>query len=558
MAFRTATASDFLDDNASFGLRGVLGYQDVNDEFLRGLTGFTRQGDFDLIASLGQRTSGDIRLGSGADLASDDDIVTGFAKAGFSASDEFSAGLSYQGFYNDAVEPDNGQGVSSGSPLNKSIESQQYSAELRWGPVSPIDLHFIPYHLQGSVEEADPVGGDVLIRDIETTGFTLDNRTPFTLGKTSGIITIGGEWYGDDQVGRDTGVVSGVRSGVPSGEDSFSGLFAQVEADVETPFGAPGTLTIIPGVRYDTYEASSTGNLDKEEHASSPKLAVTYQPDDMFFVFGNIGKAFRAPGINELYLSGVHFSVPHPILGPGVAVPNNFVPNPNLDPETSRFWEGGIGFEFGNLTADNDVLQIKASTWNQDVDDFIAQVVNTPPTFFTIGCFIPPFTIGCNVGTTTSINVDAELEGSEIQARYDSDRLLVQLGYGTIEATELATGFDVPGLPPDRFTASATLKLPEVGARLGVRAEFADDLDKNYNPTTSDPSSEIRDGYTVVDLFASWEPSDALLDGALPGLRVDLGVDNVADEDYERAFEGVSEPGRNFKILVGYTAMLDG
>jgi hemoglobin/transferrin/lactoferrin receptor protein len=213
MAFRTATASDFLDDNASFGLRGVLGYQDVNDEFLRGLTGFTRQGDFDLIASLGQRTSGDIRLGSGADLASDDDIVTGFAKAGFSASEEFSGGFSYQGFYNDAVEPDNGQGVSSGSPLNKSIESQQYSAELRWSPISPIDLHFIPYHLLGSVEEADPVGGDVLIRDIETTGFTLDNRTPFTLGKTSGIITIGGEWYGDDQVGRDTGVVSGVRSG---------------------------------------------------------------------------------------------------------------------------------------------------------------------------------------------------------------------------------------------------------------------------------------------------------------------------------------------------------
>jgi hemoglobin/transferrin/lactoferrin receptor protein len=44
------------------------------------------------------------------------------------------------------------------------------------------------------------------------------------------------------------------------------------------------------------------------------------------------------------------------------------------------------------------------------------------------------------------------------------------------------------------------------------------------------------------------------LSGALSGLRVDAGIDNVTDEDYERTFEGVSEPGRNAKIALSYTA----
>ena len=35
-------------------------------------------------------------------------------------------------------------------------------------------------------------------------------------------------------------------------------------------------------------------------------------------------------------------------------------------------------------------------------------------------------------------------------------------------------------------------------------------------------------------------------------LRFDLGIENLFEEDYERVFEGVSEPGRNFKIAASY------
>ena len=68
---------------------------------------------------------------------------------------------------------------------------------------------------------------------------------------------------------------------------------------------------------------------------------------------------------SELYLSGVHFQIPHPCnFGPpppGCAalgfVSNNFVPNPNLDPETSKYWEAGAGFTFDDVLAEGDTLR---------------------------------------------------------------------------------------------------------------------------------------------------------------------------------------------------------
>lgn len=158
-----------------------------------------------------------------------------------------------------------------------------------------------------------------------------------------------------------------------------------VQTDVEHPLGAPGKLTVIPAIRFDSYSTSSAGYPDTNKTAVSPKFAATYRPLDWLFVFGNIGKAFRAPGINDLYLNGVHFSVPHPIL-PNVAVANTFEPNPNLKPETSKHWEAGAGLSFADLLMPGDSLHAKASYWGQNVDDYISLNVFTPDTFYTLGC----------------------------------------------------------------------------------------------------------------------------------------------------------------------------
>ena len=102
-------------------------------------------------------------------------------------------------------------------------------------------------------------------------------------------------------------------------------------------------------------------------------------------------------------------------------------------------------------------------------------------------------------------------------------------------------------LYPDKLDLDLGVKVPEWWARFGTRLTFADEFDK-VNPD-EDGNLPIRDSYTLVDLYAVFEP----LDGPLEGLRVDLGVDNLTDEDYEVVFAGVSEPGVNYKASISWT-----
>ena len=556
IAFRTIDASDLLVNGDVAGVRAGLGYQGVDDELVYTATGFTHIGDLDVIGMIGRRTSGDIKLGSGATLASDDDVVTGFAKVGYDFGDGLSVKLSYQGYQDDAVEPDDGQGVSSGSPVDKHVTNQQFSGQIDWKPngTDLVDLHVVPYHLEGEVAETDPATSDHAVQTITTDGFSADNRIRFGFANVSGIVTFGGEWYRDKQAGSDNQGAGGVRSGVPNGEDEFWGLFAQLEANVDRPFGAPGKLTVIPAIRYDSFSSSSTGNPDLDKSATSPKLAVTYAPTDWGFVFGNVGEAFRAPGINELYLSGIHFEVPHPIFGPAVSVANTFQPNPNLKPETSKYWEAGAGLTFDNLLTQNDTLRGKASYWHQNVDDFIDLSVFLPATFYSMGCFTPPtFLVDCNLGTTTSINVNAELHGVELETAYDAPRWAIDASYGTIEGKERGTPYALNSLMPDVFSLVATLKVPEVDGSVNARLQASGAFHKNLDPASNDPPTDDRKGYTLLDLYASWHPADDILGGKLRGLRIDAGVDNVTDADYAPYAQGVSAPGRNFKVLTSYT-----
>ena len=50
------------------------------------------------------------------------------------------------------------------------------------------------------------------------------------------------------------------------------------------------------------------------------------------------------------------------------------------------------------------------------------------------------------------------------------------------------------------------------------------------------------------DIYAAWAPTS----GALQGVRLDLGIDNIFDKAYARAFTDANEPGRDYKIAVSY------
>ena len=55
--------------------------------------------------------------------------------------------------------------------------------------------------------------------------------------------------------------------------------------------------------------------------------------------------------------------------------------------------------------------------------------------------------------------------------------------------------------------------------------------------------------WPVVATEAGPEPAE----GPFKGFRLDLGVDNVTDEDYEVVAAGVSEEGINYKAALSWT-----
>lgn len=557
LALESADAEDLLEEGQGWGARVRAAYQSVNEETLTSLSAFTNTGKFDGLASIGLRQSGDIELGDGSSLPSDDEITTGLVKGRYALTDALSLEASWQRFGNSAFEPNNGQGtLGTGDSVldrnvDKDITSDTYRIGAGFNPASKLlDSDLTVYQTTTEVEEFDATVPRTISREIETTGVSARNASRFDLGPVQTTFTIGGDWYRDEQTGFDSETGNGVRGGVPDAESEFMGLFAQIEAVAERPFGLPGQLILIPGVRYDEFSSDSeTATGENEDSAVSPRVAASYGPVEWLRVFGSYSEGFRAPSVNELYLDGTHFEVPHPILfdpgaGSFVFVTNEFIPNADLKPEKTETVEVGAGLDFHDVVSSGDRIQAKVSYYESEVEDLINLSVDFS---YSATCFAPPF-FPCSAGTTSSANVSsAEIEGVEGELRYDSDRSFIRASYSSIEGTDLSTGSDLGTLSPDRVSLDMGLKAYEWDAIFGVRLQHASDFTRYESDGAGGSTvAETRDSYAVADIYASWSPD------SLPGIRFDAGIDNIFDERYERVFEGVYEPGRNYKIAASW------
>ncbi len=544
--FRTLDAADFLSAGETYGGTVSGGFQTVNDEWVGTLTAYTAPTDqFDILGSITKRDSGNIKLGDGNTLANtDDDIIAGLATGGFNLADHHRIEGSFITFQNDAQEPNNGQGAGGSSSVDKDIRSSTYQVSYDYSnPMdSLLDLDVVAYFTETQADELrlDDLGigptGELLKRDVDTYGFRVDNRTSFdTSEDVANLLTYGVEFYHDKQFGA---AGSGTRAGVPNAEDYFYGVFLQSETTITEPFGAlPGELLIVPGLRYDDYEVTSSLAADNSDSEWSPRLGASYLPNDWLMVFGSYSEAFRAPTFDELFLTGTHFN----IVIPGFpTITNAFIPNPELKPQRTRTWEFGGGLTFDDVLKEDDGMWLKGSYYRTKAKDLINLTVNQPAPFVDCNPFIPG---ACN-GTSEADNVgNAKLWGTEVEGAYENDRVLVSLGFSTIRGKDEDTGAYLGNLQPDTFTVITGLKLPEVNSIVGWRMLAADGFDKVNNP------GEERGGYAVHDFYAAWQPAD----GPLQGFRVDVGVDNAFDKSYSRVFTGSVEAGRNYKALVSYS-----
>ena len=543
--FRTVDAADYLADGETAGVMAATGFHTVNREKQGTVSGFARPTEnLDLVASLTRRGSGSIELGNDVELdQSNDDIVAGLAKASYRIGTDHRVEGSYIGFRNDAEEPSNGQGAGSTDIVEKEITSQ--TLRLGYSYENPadrlLDLDIVGYYTRNQDDETrqDNLGGgpagELLKQDVDTIGLRVDNRSRFDhTDMIATTLTYGVEAYQDTQDGA---AGAGERDGVPDARAEFYGVFAQAEVAIAEPFGGQsGDLLVIPGLRYDDYQATSALGNDNAASRLSPRVAVSYLPNDWLMGFASYSHAFRAPTFDELYLTGTHFQIP---VGAGVV--NRFRPNPDLAPQQTRTAEYGIGLTFDDVVATHDRFQVKGSRYVIWGKNFIDLSVSQPTVFVDCNPFIP----GACDGTTNAANVpSAKLWGSEVEASYEERRFVLTAGYSKINGNNEDTGTYLGALAPEQFTLGAAWKIAEADSTLGWRVLYAREFDKVNTP------ADARERYALHDIYFSWQPAE----GALAGFRVDLGIDNVFDESYTRVFTGAFEPGRDYKAQISYIA----
>jgi hemoglobin/transferrin/lactoferrin receptor protein len=226
-------------------------------------------------------------------------------------------------------------------------------------------------------------------------------------------------------------------------------------------------------------------------------------------------------------------------LGFPTFISNEFIANPDLKPEETETFEIGAGFIQDGVFGANDRFEIKGAWFQTDATDLINLDVDFA---FSPTCFAPPFFQPCSAGASFSENLDsAELDGFEIAAAYVNGPFELSGALYEVNGENTATGDPIGALQPILGHITARYTFEPQRLTLGGRLGFAGEFDK-----TTDPAAE-RDGYAVVDLYAGWRPFDD------QSVRIDVGVDNVFEEDYERVFAGVSEPGRSFRIDLTWT-----
>jgi hemoglobin/transferrin/lactoferrin receptor protein len=536
----TKDARDVIGPDRSAGGEVSLGYNSNGDEWRYGATGAVQHGAFDALIFLSGRDRGsDIEDGSGADIVdSEIDSENYLLKFGLEPAEGLRLETSYQRYEDAGVTPPNTnvQGTPATS-VNRDLTHEAFRAGVEWDPSGNalVDARALFFYNNTEVREDRIFDGRLDTTDFETVGFEITNVSAFEMGVPVSL-SYGFEVFEDRQTGTRNGAA---RAQTPDAKQQFYAAFAQADFKV-----APA-LTLTAGLRYDVIDTDPEGGFaSRSDEEFSPKLALSWRPSERTQVFASASRSFRAASLTEMFPQGVHFIAGpgFPLGGPGSPFftgVNEFLPSPNLAPETADQIEIGVRHRIDGLFRRGDRLDLSGNIYYAEVDDFIDTVVT----------FIDPVTTGFNpvtgrlevTGSTTSRNIDARLYGLELSADYDAGvwfgraSLSVPRGEGRGGAGELGS------IPQDRLVLTGGLR-PAPGWELGARATILRELNAGDLPAGTQPVK----GAEILDLFAIWQPQR----GPFEGTAISAGVDNVLDETYRVHPNGLNNPGITAKFAV--------
>jgi vitamin B12 transporter len=276
-------------------------------------------------------------------------------------------------------------------------------------------------------------------------------------------------------------------------------------------------LIVTGGVRYDEYEVDMKGDGGKEsDDHTSPRVGVSYLLTDWLKLRANYGEAFRMPTAQQLACDMNMWAV-------------HYVGNPNLKPEKSETYEGGLDFSYASFNAG-------LTYFHTDFKDKIES-----------------YTTG--TGDTSYHNIgQAELEGFEGTLSYDIGSLF-SWDYQVkpyVSFTWLTKYWDKEANEDLQYTSDLIISY-------GITVSDFDGFSANLNLAyTGKQDITDYEGGTYATItqgsftVANLTVSKRILDFEKYGSVTLKGeIQNLFDEDYEYV-QGYPMPGRVFFLGMRY------
>ncbi|HHF4950204.1 TPA: TonB-dependent hemoglobin/transferrin/lactoferrin family receptor [Haemophilus influenzae] len=571
VAMRTPNALDLLKNNDKFGVKIRQGYQTANNLSERDASVFAANDKFDVLISAFYNNADNLRTGKGNKLNNTAyKQFGGLAKFGWQINDANRVELSHRETRFKQTAPSNNEveneltnekiidqinefhGSNNGLPQRAKPSSETsafYSkVKTRFGSVSYLtdqqipdqstvfnyyltpdnsylNTHIALYNNKTIEKEQRKVSGVKDQTKLTTRGINLRNSS-----ELSHISFVYGVDYMRDKIRTERGTNdkdAKFRADPYNANSNTTGVYLIAHIPL---FGEK--LLVSPSVRYDHYDTSSKTVKYKDNHLS-PATKLTWKVTNWLDFSAKYNEAFRAPSMQERFVSGSHFGAD--IRGANQI--NKFVANPNLRPETAKNKEITANLHFDSLFKQDDKFKIEATYFRNDVKDLINLKTFNNPNENSPSQLLPTRSQYQNIA-------NARLSGIELQAQYQTERLTLFTNYGStkgrdkdsgealsnIAASKIGVGADY-ALVKDKFTVGATITHYAAQRR----------VPKDHSVTY--PS------YILTDLRATYAP----LKGEWKNLRLDFALENLFDRKYQPAFSLMEGTGRNAKISAVYS-----
>ena len=524
LAMSTLSPADFLEDEDRMGGQLKLGFQGVSREWLTaGLLAGRLGARVDYLGSFAVREAGDIELGGGAGRLenSAETLANGLGKLIWRPAPYAELSFSVQGFGEDGEVPA-APNVTRTAPPSSLVDRRTTQMTYRLGYTSENDANpylrisgFV-YHTRMDIRRRRLSDDRPDATHYRTTGLDLRNSSDLRLSPSHRhVLTYGLEYFHDRQRAERDGQAYLL---FPDADADTVSLYLQDEVSLGR------RVFLIPALRWDRFRNETAGEDDATGSQLSPKVGGVVRVTHYLYLEANYAEGFRSPAFQDLYIDGTHF--------PGAI----FVPNPQLKPERSRNVDVGLRLRATGVLAGDDHVLLKLAYFRNRVDDFI----DTDSTV--------------NAATqqveTQFVNVQkALIQGIEAEFRWVSlTGLDVWASYTDLRGDDI-TGQnhrgEVPleGIQPRKGVIGVSYTYWPWDVTVGGRAQMVARQDRVPGDVRETP------GYSIYDLYATWQPNDALLQG----LRIDVGVDNLTDRAYRRHLGSIPEAGVNPKTTISYT-----